>query len=117
FAHYDIRSGDLEAGFALADYVLEGTYRVCHHEQLYIENNGRIAVPREDGGAEVHGSLQCPYYIRNAMKRTLLPADRRAPAGRPGPRRGGVRVGRRGTPGRWPPTRRSCVRAPVCRSG
>jgi CO/xanthine dehydrogenase Mo-binding subunit len=30
-----------------------------------------IAVPREDGGVEVHGSLQCPYYIHKALKRSL----------------------------------------------
>ena len=71
FAHYEIASGDLDAGFAEADFVLEGTYRVGHQEQLYIENNAMIAVPREDGGVAVHGSLQCPYYIHKALKRAL----------------------------------------------
>ncbi len=71
FAHYEIASGDLEAGFAEADVILEGTYRVGHQEQLYIENNAMIAVPREDGGVAVHGSLQCPYYIHKALKRSL----------------------------------------------
>jgi CO/xanthine dehydrogenase Mo-binding subunit len=71
FAHYEIASGDLEAGFAAADHVVEGTYRVGHQEQLYIENNAMIAVPREDGGVAVHGSLQCPYYVHKAMKRAL----------------------------------------------
>jgi CO/xanthine dehydrogenase Mo-binding subunit len=71
FAHYEITSGDLDAGFADADFVLEGEYRVGHQEQLYIENNAMIAVPREDGGVAVHGSLQCPYYIHKALKRSL----------------------------------------------
>ena len=71
FAHYEIASGDLERGFAEADLVLEGEYRVGHQEQLYIENNAMIAVPREDGGVAVHGSLQCPYYIHKALKRSL----------------------------------------------
>src|SRR5438132_753763 len=57
FAHYEIATGDLDAGFAAADVVLEGEYRVGHQEQLYIENNAMIGVPREDGGIEVHGSL------------------------------------------------------------
>jgi CO/xanthine dehydrogenase Mo-binding subunit len=30
-----------------------------------------IAVPREDGGIAVHGSLQCPYYVHKALKRAL----------------------------------------------
>ena len=71
FAHYEIASGDLERGFADADLVLEGEYRVGHQEQLYIENNAMIAVPRDDGGVTVHGSLQCPYYIHKALKRSL----------------------------------------------
>jgi CO/xanthine dehydrogenase Mo-binding subunit len=75
FAHYEIDSGDVEAGLAAADFVLEGTYRVGHQEQLYIENNAMIAVPREDGGVEVHGSLQCPYYIHKALKRSLRLSD------------------------------------------
>ncbi|MBA2720374.1 MAG: molybdopterin-dependent oxidoreductase [Chloroflexi bacterium] len=78
FAHYEITSGDLEQGFAEADLVLEGTYRVGHQEQLYIENNAMIAVPREDGGVTVHGSLQCPYYIHKAMKRSLKLSNEQA---------------------------------------
>ena len=37
-----------------------------------------IAVPREDGGVAVHGSLQCPYYIHKAMKRALRLSDAQA---------------------------------------
>ena len=60
---------------ATAELVIEGTYRVGHQEQLYIENQAMIAVPREDGGVTVHGSLQCPYYIHKAMKRALNMGD------------------------------------------
>jgi len=78
FAHYEIDEGDVEAALATADLVLEGTYRVGHQEQLYIENNAMIAMPREDGGVEVHGSLQCPYYIHKALKRALRLTDAQA---------------------------------------
>ena len=37
-----------------------------------------IAVPREDGGVAVHGSLQCPYYIHKALKRALRLNDEQA---------------------------------------
>jgi CO/xanthine dehydrogenase Mo-binding subunit len=30
-----------------------------------------IGVPQPDGGITVHGSLQCPYYIHDAMQRAL----------------------------------------------
>jgi CO/xanthine dehydrogenase Mo-binding subunit len=71
FAHFALSKGDVEAGLAAADLVIEGTYRVGHQEQLYIENNAMIAVPRPDGGVTIHGSMQCPYYIHKAMKRAL----------------------------------------------
>ena len=71
FVEYAIARGDLEAGFAEADLVIEGTYRVGHQEHIYIETQAMIAVPRPDGGVTVHGSLQCPYYVHAAMKRAL----------------------------------------------
>src|SRR5574338_1286165 len=58
-----------------AEVVIEGTYRVGHQEQLYIEGQAMIAVPAENGGITVHGSLQCPYYIHSAMKRALGMGD------------------------------------------
>jgi CO/xanthine dehydrogenase Mo-binding subunit len=75
FARYVVERGDAAAAMAKADRVIEGTYRVGHQEQLYIENQAMIAVPREDGGMTVHGSLQCPYYIHKAMKRALDMGD------------------------------------------
>jgi len=75
FAAYDLAQGDPDAAFAAADLILEGEYRVGHQEQLYIENNAIIAVPSEDGGVTVHGSLQCPYYVHSALKRGLAMDD------------------------------------------
>ncbi len=71
FATYRIARGDAEAAMARADMVIEGTYRVGHQEQLYIEGQAMIAVPRPDGGVTIHGSCQCPYYIHAAMTRAL----------------------------------------------
>ena len=78
FAHFELDKGDLDDGFAKADLVLEGAYRVGHQEQLYIENNAMIAVPEPDGGVTITGSLQCPYYVHKALKRGLSIDDRRA---------------------------------------
>jgi len=78
FARYLIERGAVDEGFAAADLVVEGTYRVGHQEQLYIENQAMIAVPREDGGTTVHGSCQCPYYVHAAMKRALGLSDSQA---------------------------------------
>ncbi|HLB44210.1 MAG TPA: xanthine dehydrogenase family protein molybdopterin-binding subunit [Candidatus Limnocylindrales bacterium] len=78
FAHFALDKGNVEAGFGEAEVVVEGTYRVGHQEQLYIENQAMIAVPRPDGGVTIHGSLQCPYYIHNALKRALRLSDAQA---------------------------------------
>src|SRR5918992_974329 len=75
FAHYTLERGDPTAAMEDAALVIEGTYRVGHQEQLYIENQAMIALPREDGGVTVNGSLQCPYYVHKAMKRALNMGD------------------------------------------
>ena len=77
FKTITIAKGDLAAGFAAAEVVVEGEYRTGHQEQLYIETNGVIAVPEADGGITVYGSMQCPYYVHRALKVLLdLPNDR-----------------------------------------
>jgi len=72
----EIAKGDLAAGFALADVIVDGEYRTGAQEHVYIEPNGMIAVP-EHGGVTVMGSLQCPYYVQKALSTLLgLPEDR-----------------------------------------
>jgi CO/xanthine dehydrogenase Mo-binding subunit len=74
FKKISIEKGDVDAGFAAADTIVEGEYRVGHQEQLYIEPNGVIAV-WQDGGVVVYGSMQCPYYVHKALKVLLGLAD------------------------------------------
>ena len=74
FKEIVIEKGELARGFAEADVVVEGEYRVGHQEQLYIEPNGVIAVP-ENGGITVYGSLQCPYYVHRALRVLLGLSD------------------------------------------
>ena len=77
FARYEITKGDLEAGFAEADRIVDGTYRVGPQEHIYIEPQAMIAALEADGGITVTGSLQCPYYIHAALARALaLPVDK-----------------------------------------
>ena len=65
-----IDKGNIDAGFAAADLIVEGTYRTGHQEHVYIEPNGVIADP-ENGGIAVHGSIQCPFYVDKALKSLL----------------------------------------------
>ena len=72
-----IEKGDLEAGFAAADRIIEGTYSTGHQEQLYIETNGVIALPGDGGAITVHGSMQCPHYVARALRVLLgLPEEK-----------------------------------------
>ncbi len=70
-AEYRIHDGDPAAGLARADLVIEGTYRTGHQEHLYLEPNGVIARPRDGGGIELLGSMQCPYYVQAALTKAL----------------------------------------------
>ncbi|MEO8624510.1 MAG: xanthine dehydrogenase family protein molybdopterin-binding subunit [bacterium] len=65
-----IDKGNIDAGFAAADIIVEGTYRTGHQEHVYIEPNGVIADP-ENGGIAVHGSIQCPFYVDKALHSLL----------------------------------------------
>ena len=51
--------------------VVEGTYRVGHQEQMYIEPQAVAALPRPDGGITIYGSMQCPFYVHRALQRLL----------------------------------------------
>ncbi|MBU0742494.1 molybdopterin-dependent oxidoreductase [bacterium] len=70
-ADYLIECGDLEAGFASAERIVEGVYRTGYQEHIYLETQGVIATPRADGGVEILGSMQCPFYVHNALARGL----------------------------------------------
>lgn len=65
-----IEKGNVERALARAAVIVEGTYRTGHQEHVYIEPNGVIAVP-EDDGITIYGSIQCPFYVHKALV-TLL---------------------------------------------
>ena len=68
-------SGDVDAAFARAARVIEGTVRTGYQEHIYIECQGMIAW-EEDGTLNVLGSMQCPYYVHKAMVHAFdLPDD------------------------------------------
>src|SRR5437868_8714499 len=77
FKMYVIEKGDVESVWAKADYIVEGEYTTGAQEQLYIENNGMIAVFDPGNGITVWGSLQCPYYVHKALMNLCnLPAEK-----------------------------------------
>lgn len=71
YKHWKIRKGDVENAFLKADIILENTYETSYQEHSYLEPQGMIAIPLEDGGIEIRGSMQCPFYVREAVALTL----------------------------------------------
>ncbi len=67
FEHIIINKGDIDTAFVKADRIIFGEYRTSHQEQAYLETQGMIAEFR-DGNLTIWGSMQCPYYVHNAMK-------------------------------------------------
>src|SRR5260370_3331428 len=44
---------------------------------MYIEPNAVCAVPREDGGIALYGSMQCPFYVHRALQRLVKDDENR----------------------------------------
>ena len=77
FKSYLVQKGDVDAAWAQADIIIEGEYRTGAQEQLYIENQGMIALANPTDGVTVWGSLQCPYYVHKALVPLFgLPAEK-----------------------------------------
>lgn len=65
---YSYKKGrEMEEIFRNADRVVEETFRTGYQEQAYLEPQGVVA-DYKDGKVSISGSLQCPYYIYNAVK-------------------------------------------------
>ena len=77
FKSFHLERGDVDAAMAAADIIVEGEYRTGAQEQLYIENQGMIAVANSTDGVTIEGSLQCPYYVHKALVPLFgLPPDK-----------------------------------------
>ncbi len=71
FNRMQLLKGDPERAFALADAIVEGEYKTGYQEHAYLETQGAIAVPEEQGAIAIYGSLQCPFYVQGAVARVL----------------------------------------------
>ncbi len=67
FAHHKIRRGDIENAFAQSDTIIERVYRTTYQEHAYLETQGMLAVPTAEGGIDVYGTMQCPFYVHGAV--------------------------------------------------
>jgi CO/xanthine dehydrogenase Mo-binding subunit len=77
FKKFLVDKGNVDDVWSQADFIVEGEYETGAQEQLYIENNGVIALANADEGVTVWGSMQCPYYVHKALiKLFALPEEK-----------------------------------------
>src|SRR5881628_511962 len=77
FKKFLVDKGNVDDIWAKADFIVEGEYETGAQEQLYIENNGAIALANAEEGVTVWGSMQCPYYVHKALiKLFALPEEK-----------------------------------------
>ena len=67
FKKFLVDKGNVDEVWANADVIVDGDYETGAQEQLYIENNGAIAIANPNDGVTVWGSMQCPYYVHKAL--------------------------------------------------
>lgn len=65
-----IRKGNIENGFSNSDVIIEDDFFADYQEHAYLETQGIFAVP-ESNGMTIYGSMQCPYYVQNAVPKIL----------------------------------------------
>lgn len=75
FKKFLVDKGNVDDAWANSDLIIEGEYETGAQEQLYIENNGAIAIANPADGVTVWGSMQCPYYVHKALVKLFDLAD------------------------------------------
>lgn len=70
-AHFHLEGGDLAAGFAEADVVVEREYRTQTVEHAFIEPEAALAVPEANGRLTVYCGGQIPFSDRAQIAASL----------------------------------------------
>ncbi|HEY8184989.1 MAG TPA: xanthine dehydrogenase family protein molybdopterin-binding subunit [Pyrinomonadaceae bacterium] len=77
FKSFLVDKGKVDDVWSEAAIIVEGEYQTGAQEQLYIENNGAIAIANSEEGVTVWGSMQCPYYVHKALLKLFgLPEEK-----------------------------------------
>lgn len=75
--HRQLRFGDIEAGFAEADRIVEGTYQLSPIEHAPIETHACVVKPEPDGRLTVHTNTQALYFtLDNTAIILQVPSNR-----------------------------------------
>jgi len=71
FVHHKVRKGDIEKGFAEADFIIERKFKTQFVEHSYLEPEAVLAEPAEHGGVRIVGSVQNLFSSRRSVAEAL----------------------------------------------
>jgi CO/xanthine dehydrogenase Mo-binding subunit len=71
FVHHKVRKGDIQKGFAEADFILERRFRTQFVEHASIEPEAVLAELDEQGGVKITGSVQNLFSTRRSVAEAL----------------------------------------------
>lgn len=66
-----LQFGDVDEGFAEADYVREDVFFYQGNNHLAMEQHSAVGVPSPDGKVTLYSSTQTPHYVHRALARVL----------------------------------------------
>ncbi len=76
FCHYQIRKGDLEAGFGAADVIIEGEYHTPPQEHAYLQPEAGISYIDDEGRVTIEAAGQWTHEDQEQIAHALgLPRD------------------------------------------
>ncbi|WP_010236991.1 xanthine dehydrogenase family protein molybdopterin-binding subunit [Clostridium arbusti] len=70
FVDYKYAKGDIESIRDKAAHVFERNYKTGYQEHIYLEPQGMVGC-YENGRVKIIGSMQCPYYVKDAVVEAL----------------------------------------------
>ncbi|MBN1295195.1 xanthine dehydrogenase family protein [bacterium] len=71
FKSYRICRGNAREALERSAFVIDREYRTPHQEHAYLEPQGMLAEPMDGGCLHIYGSMQCPFYVQDAVAAIL----------------------------------------------
>lgn len=75
-ASYKVRKGDIDAGFAAADVIVENTFETQYIEHAFLEPEVGLGWVDEQGVINIHASTQCIEHFRYVAEAIGVPQSK-----------------------------------------
>ena len=71
FSRYTVKKGNVDEAMKKAEKIFEREYETPYQEHAYLETQGVIAVPGIEDYMTIYGTMQCPFYVHDAIAKGL----------------------------------------------